>query len=224
MSKEVDENEVVRLYVEEDKTLRHTGEIVGIDHHRVKRILVKHGVKIEKKKRSKPVTEEHKKKLSESLKGRSSWLKGKNLPKEIIYKQIKTKLRSDIDFSVYGDYEKLKVLMKLLRKHREYIGYNDETRKVFLDHFYYDENFNAIYQLWLESDYNKWMYPSFDHKIPISKCGEWELNNYQFLTWFENRMKVDMNVEEWEQCKKLGNVQSDLFIENIFADRSEKSE
>ena len=39
----------------------------------------------------------------------------------------------------------------------------------------------------------------------------WNLNNLQFLTWFENRAKAEMNQDEWEEFKRNTNTRSDLF-------------
>jgi len=43
--------------------------------------------------------------------------------------------------------------------------------------------------------------PSLDHILPKSRGGSEELNNLQFLTWFENFSKRDMTQEEWELVK-----------------------
>lgn len=78
---EEDELEIVRLYDIEKYTLRRIGKIVGIDHHRVKRILKKYGVGISNKDRvitsrkgykKKPFTEEHRKNIGLVGKGRKS--------------------------------------------------------------------------------------------------------------------------------------------------------
>ena len=52
---------VIDVYIPHETTLREVGRIVGIDHHRVKRILDSEGVSIVKGKQT-PFTDEHKKK------------------------------------------------------------------------------------------------------------------------------------------------------------------
>ena len=39
-----------------------------------------------------------------------------------------------------------------------------------------------------------------------------DLDNIQFLTWFENRAKAEMSQQEWDIFKKKTNTKSDLFI------------
>lgn len=45
------------------------------------------------------------------------------------------------------------------------------------------------------------MKPSLDHITPKAKGGTNELDNLQFLTWFENRCKNDMSQEDWDKMK-----------------------
>lgn len=47
----------------------------------------------------------------------------------------------------------------------------------------------------------KLLRPSLDHILPKSRGGSEELNNLQFLTWFENFSKRDMTQKEWEVVK-----------------------
>ena len=43
--------------------------------------------------------------------------------------------------------------------------------------------------------------PSIDHIVPKAKGGTNDLNNLQFLSWFENRCKNDMTQNEWDILK-----------------------
>ena len=54
----------------------------------------------------------------------------------------------------------------------------------------------------------------------VKKCllvnqGKNNLENFQFLTTFENLAKRDMTMEEWNNFKNLTNTKSNYFIENI---------
>jgi len=40
----------------------------------------------------------------------------------------------------------------------------------------------------------------------------YSLDNLRFITWFENRAKAEMNLQEWNKFKKTTNTKSDLFI------------
>ena len=51
------------------------------------------------------------------------------------------------------------------------------------------------------SGYEKYKKPSLDHIVPKAKGGTNDLNNLQFLSWFENRCKNDMTQEEWNNLK-----------------------
>lgn len=43
--------------------------------------------------------------------------------------------------------------------------------------------------------------PSLDHIVPKAKGGTNDLENLQFLSWFENRCKNDMTQDEWNILK-----------------------
>lgn len=89
-----------------------------------------------------------------------------------------------------------------------------------IEYFLNDKQFNAVYHFWKahEKDnntYYDWAKPSLDHIIPLSKGGLDTINNYQFLTVFENLSKRDMTMEEWNQFKQNTNTTSEYYIENI---------
>lgn len=110
------------------------------------------------------------------------------------------------------DIEKIKVLNDrskriVYRNPKEYIDYKDFMRK-----FYNDKQFNLIYNTWKENKKNKWLSPSIDHKKPLSNGGGNTLDNLQFLTWFENRAKCNMDEEEWSKFKTMTNTYSNYFI------------
>lgn len=124
---------------------------------------------------------------------------------------MKAKLKTEIDLSVYSNFQKLKHLTRVLSKRKEFLGYDDAVRKAFLDTFYFDQRFDSIYDKWIASGKNKWYYPTLDHKTPLSRGGGWELENLHYMTWFENRAKAEMTLDEWEQFKQTTNTKSDLF-------------
>ena len=69
---------VIDAYIPHKTTLREVGRIIGIDHHRVKRILETEGVIIVKGK-LRPFTDKHRENISKACKGRTVWNKGKKL-------------------------------------------------------------------------------------------------------------------------------------------------
>lgn len=211
----MNEKKIIELYVKDCYTLRMIADKFNTDHHRIKRILIKHGIEITQKNRiRKPFTDEHRRKISESSKGRSCYWQGRTMPEETVRKNMITHMAHDItleDIKKYTDFEKLKFLtggvsrnLKHFKTKSEYLAY--------IDRFYYDKRFNKIYSVWLENNKNKWYMPTLDHKMSKANGGNWELDNLQFLTWFENRAKAEMSQEEWNDFKIKTNTKSDLFI------------
>lgn len=84
----MNERKIIQLYTTEKMTLRMIAKEMGINHHRIKRILVKNNVEITQKDRiRKPFTDEHKSKISKATKGRKVCAEGKKMPKEHVVKK-----------------------------------------------------------------------------------------------------------------------------------------
>ncbi|AKO61004.1 hypothetical protein AXI76_gp103 [Pseudoalteromonas phage H101] len=201
-STEETEQLIIDSYVEGETSLREVAEICKTDHHRVKRVLEKFGITIVKAKR-KPFSSEHRKKLSDIAKGRPSWAKGKKMPKESLYKNMASHLRFDVGWewlSRYEDIEKLKFLNRSITNRDNRWIISTEDYKVFIERFYYCEQFNKLYFKWLGTN-DKYLKPSIDHVVPKAKGGSNTISNLQFLTWFENRCKNDLSQVEWDLIK-----------------------
>jgi len=220
----IDEIEVVRLYTKERFTLRMVAEKLGTNHHTIKRILIRNNVAITRQNRLRIFTQEHKDKISKACKGRVGWASGKTLPESFCRANMKGRMGTKIDLDQYADYEKLKLLSGILSRHKKHLCQNDAMRKAFLDKFYFDPAFNAIYDLWISSGKNKWYYPSIDHIEPKSNGGNFALDNLRFITWFENRAKADMTFADWNTFKEKTGTCSRLFIEEILNDYNRRSE
>lgn len=220
----MDEHKIIELYTIEKMTLRMVAKEMGTDHHRIKRILVKNGIKITRKGRiRKPFTDEHKAKISKATKGRRGtatkgrrpWSKGKKMSKELVLKNMIGHIKYDVDLEFYqqfDDVEKLKCLNKMLTRKRVSKHFDTEKYKSFITKFYDDEQFNAVYQKWINSNKDRWTKPSLDHLQPICKGGSYELDNLQVLTWFENRTKCDMTNDEWQEFKLKTKTTSTYFV------------
>lgn len=98
---------------------------------------------------------------------------------------------------------------------------NKEEYKTFYEYFWNDKQFNCLYDNWLKkrdvehSTFYDWWKPSIDHKIPKSRGGTNNIDNLQYLTYYENHNKLDMTWEEWCQFKKETNTTSKLYLEQI---------
>jgi hypothetical protein len=211
----MDEAEIVRLYTAELWTLRRIAGQFGTNHHRIRRVLNKHAIPITAKRRRPPMSEARRRQISERTKGRTSWSKGLTLPESFCRSNMKGRFGGKIDLDKYPDYPRLKFLTAILSKRKHGLGGDDASRVAFLDRFYFDEAFNAVYDAWIASGKDKWSYPSLDHKHAKSNGGDWDLDNLRFITWFENRAKAEMSVKEWDDFRRSTNTRSDLFIERI---------
>ena len=135
---------------------------------------------------------------------------------------------SDEYLDLYDDFEKFlfihKALIRTSGNDGQYYKNNLEEYKNIVDYFYNDIQFNTVYSFWLsnqlrDNTFYDWAKPSLDHIVPVSKGGSNQLENFQFLTTFENLAKRDMTMEEWNRFKQETNTCSDYFIENIMKER-----
>lgn len=168
-------------------------------------------------------TEEHRRKISESRKklkengwkpyntglktaDRKNW-------RELLLKNMVWHLKRWItieDLWRFDDIEKLKFLNNVISRHR--IHFEDDSKYMaYLDKFYHTEPFNTIYSEWIKSWKCKWKMPSIEHLLPVSRWGNFELDNLCFTTWFENRAKAEMTIEEWHTFKFINTTSSNLF-------------
>ena len=188
-------------------SLRDVATRLDTNHKLVKRYLDKNDIEI-KKAKQKPMSDLAKKKLSDKLKGRESWNKGlktaNKMPMKSRLENMKSHMRWNVDIEFlmnFEDFDKLKFLNKSISRKRDFGDIATEYYKIFINKFYKDIQFNKIYNNWKQNGEQKLLRPSLDHIIPKSRGGSEELNNLQFLTWFENFSKRDMTQEEWEIVK-----------------------
>lgn len=211
----MDEQKIIDMYVKDRMTLRSIAKKFDTDHHRIKRILTKHGIEITQKDRvHAPFTEEHKRKISEASKGRTRWCKGKTMSREAVIKNMVNHIKYNVDASFYEqfkDIDKLKCLNHMLTRSRVSKYFDDDKYKKFICKFYHDNQFNKVYAMWKKNN-DKWSKPSLDHIVAISRGGTYELSNFQILTWFENRAKCEMNDDEWQLFKRKTGTQSEYFV------------
>ncbi len=217
----MDEDKIVEMYTKGGYTLRHLADEFSSNHHRIKRILVKHGVTITRRNSLKEFSTEHKRKISETRKKMfangetTTWSKGKKMADITNRKNLIAHLKYDItiDFlEQFEDIEKIKVLNNAITRDRVSKYFNTEKYKLYLQRFYHDSHFNFVYNNWLVSGKNNYYKPSLDHIIPTSRGGSFELENLQFLSWFENRTKNDMTMDEWLEFRKTTKTTSSLFL------------
>lgn len=212
--KEITEIDVVQEYQKGGLSLRDVAKIFNTNHNRIKRILVRNGVAITRKNKLKEFSKDHRRKISESKMGVSTGRRGIKMKEDANRKNMASHFHFDIileELDKYEDFEKLKFLNRIISRHRKYFS-GKNSHLEFLDKFYFCPYFNLIYDNWISSGKNKWLIPSIEHILPKSKGGDWSINNLCFLTWFENRAKAEMSLDEWTIFKQQTNTSSDLFV------------
>ena len=199
----MNDKKIIELY-NSGHTLRHISDICNSNHHMIKRILIRNGVEITKRKTLKPYTEERRQKQSESSKGRKCWSKGLKMTREHNLKNMKAHLKYDVSLewlSKFEDIEKLKYLNRSLSRKRDCEGFNTEIYIQFIERFYADSKFNELYYKWIETN-DKWIKPSLDHIEAKCNGGSLLIDNLQFISWLENRAKIDIDQELWNKMKQ----------------------
>ena len=135
----MNENNVIKSYIDDYKSLRQIAKENNTNHHMIKRILIKNNVKIDSKNRKRmPFTEEHKKKISESSKGRAGYWKNKKMPKESLYKNMYNHIQWNVELSFlmkFEDIDKLKTLNKMLSRDRVSCNFDTDKYKKFIEKF-----------------------------------------------------------------------------------------
>jgi hypothetical protein len=200
----MNENKIVEMYKNDRYTLRHLAEVFETNHHKIKRILLKNGVKITRRNTLKEFSKTHRDNISKACKGRAGVWKGKKVSREHRLKNMKAHLKYDVSLewlSSFEDIEKLKYLNRSLSKKRDCEGFTTEIYKQFIEKFYEDKKFNELYTKWLETK-DKWIKPSLDHIQAKARGGTLLSDNLQFVSWLENRAKADIKQDEWERIKK----------------------
>jgi hypothetical protein len=153
-------------------------------------------------------TKAHREKISDSRKRlkANGWIpynKGIKVSKELLYKNMKAHLKYDVSIDwlkQFEDVEKLKYLNHSIARERDYRGFNTEIYKQFITKFFNDRKFNHLFNEWQKTG-SKWIKPSLDHIEAKSKGGSLLLDNLQFISWLENRAKIDIPLVEWNKIK-----------------------
>lgn len=215
MASSFDVKAIVNMYNDASISMRDIAKQFNTNHKMIGRILAKEGVEIRKGKKGFKLTDEHKEKLSKAKKGKSSNNKGLKMTEDTNRKNMVNHLKQRNitleQLQKYEDFERLKFLNKIITRYREHFE-DDEKYISFLDMFYFDQTFNMLYDKWIQHNKNKWFVPSLDHIKPIAKNGTFDLENLRFISFFENRAKIDMSIEEWEELKRTANLKGDLFL------------
>lgn len=199
----MNDKKIIELY-NVGHSLRHISEMFNSNHHMIKRILIRNGIEITKRKTLKPYTDEHKQKVGAASKGRKCWSKGLKMTREHNLKNMKAHLKYDVSIewlSKFEDIEKLKYLNRSLSRKRDCEGFNTEIYIQFIDRFYVDSKFNELYYKWIETS-DKWIKPSLDHIVAKCNCGSLLIDNLRFISWLENRAKIDIDQEIWNRMKQ----------------------
>jgi len=148
-------------------------------------------------------TKTHRENISKSCKGRKVWSEGKKMSRDHNLKNMKAHLKYDVSLewlNSFGDIEKLKYLNRSLSRKRDCEGFTTEIYKQFIEKFYNDKKFNVLFGEWKFTK-DKWIKPSLDHIEAKANGGTLLLDNLQFVSWLENRAKVDIPQVVWNEMK-----------------------
>ena len=154
-------------------------------------------------------SEEHKQKISESRKNlkANGWIPynlGLKMDRLSVLKNMKAHLKYDVSIEwllKFEDIEKLKFLNRSLSRKRDCEGFNTEIYIQFIEKFYFNIKFNDLYGKWIKTN-DKWIKPSLDHIEAKCNGGSLLVDNLQFISWLENRAKIDIDQELWNKMKQ----------------------
>lgn len=149
-------------------------------------------------------TKTHRENISKACKGRKVWSEGKKMSRDHNLKNMKAHLKYEVSLewlNSFEDIEKLKYLNHSIARERDYRGFTTEIYKQFIEKFYKDKKFNELFCEWIKTK-DKWIKPSLDHIQAKCKGGTLLLDNLQFISWLENRAKIDISQVEWNKIKK----------------------
>lgn len=173
--------------------MRKVALLHGIDHHRVKRILIKNGIEIRQPKQCRGLRKYESLSISK-------------------YGNMANHLRFDVSvswLSQFEDYEKLKFLNKQITNRDGRFNVSTEWYMAYIERFYHDKAFNTLYKRYLDSGKQKYFKPSLDHIKPRSLGGTNDLDNLQYVTLLENMCKRNIPCDDWTTIR--ANI-SDYFI------------
>lgn len=209
----IDKKELIRLYLEERLSINKLWKIYKSSNWYIRKILEDNNIEINHKNRKKYIfTVEHKRKIWEKSKWRKTrlWMK---VSEEQRRKNMIWHLKTDVtikDIEKYNNLDMLMFLNKVISRHKN----NFNTKKdyiAYLDKFFFDDMFNKLYLNWINNWKGKRYRPSLEHLLPISRWWTFDLENLTFTTWFENRAKAEMTLQERYIFKKETWTNSNLF-------------
>lgn len=175
---------IFELYGKGD-SMRSIADKLSTNHKLISRILKKSGVQTRKPKNLRCV-------------------KKFNCDIERNYNNMVTHLRFDVSVEwlmKFNDFDKLKLLNNVITNRSCRWDVSSGWYRSYIERFYDDDQFNKIYEIWINSGKEKYKKPSLDHIVPKAKGGTNDIENLQFLSWFENRCKNDMSQEDWNNLK-----------------------
>ena len=126
------------------------------------------------------------------------------MSKEHVIKNMKAHLKYNVTLEwlmQFQDIEKVKYLNRAISRKRDCEGFTDDIYMKYIEKFYNDDKFIYLFNQWIKTN-DKWIKPSLDHIEAKANGGKLDINNLQFISWLENRTKVDIPLVEWNKIKE----------------------
>ena len=211
--------------IESYKSGKHSIKSIAHDYnastHRISRLLKDNNIEIlqPNRKTDKRVKDLERRQQSNSIKYETPMGKYKHTKQQLVQNMESHIMYRvpDMWFMQFEDIDKVKILNTALNYSVRTRKISDEEYMKYIETFYYDANFNLLYDLYIKSGFIDWYYPSLDHILPRSLGGLDSVDNFQFVSRLENRLRCNTPLSVWAKLRhNLGDyIVGDLRYEKV---------
>lgn len=196
------ETEIIQLYVEKNWCMGKISDYFGISESAVRNCLIRHEVSFNHdEKERRPIPQSAIDKRAETKRGAKLNLSDEQIRSFRVRGFANRSKGGFIDydfFNQFDDFDKVKEISRMLNEQQGRDGFvlDNDFYKKFLTLFYNDNHFKYLTEEYKKTN-SSLDRPSIDHIVPITKDGKWSVNNFQVISWFENRAKHTLSINEY---------------------------